>query len=187
MFPSKWRGLVFMINFHGRRINVDRLERHGSGYVARHEGDFAFFGDPWFRGVDLIQAPDGGIYISDWCDAGECHEEDGVHRSSGRIFKITYAPSAGDAAQHNDPGSDARAASRRLPDVAGLADNELLQLQLSENDWLARTSRRVLQERMRKGDDFAPVKKSLWDLLQNKERLARRPRLLYTCLLYTSD
>ncbi len=26
----------------------------------------------------------------DWSDAGECHDNDGVHRTSGRIFKVSY-------------------------------------------------------------------------------------------------
>ena len=28
--------------------------------------------------------------FADWSDVGECHENDGVHRSSGRIYKVTH-------------------------------------------------------------------------------------------------
>ena len=39
-WPAPYRGKLFTLNFHGRRVNVDRLERSGSGYVgparARH-------------------------------------------------------------------------------------------------------------------------------------------------------
>src|SRR6185503_15981930 len=34
--------------------------------------------------------PDGSVFVIDWSDAGECHDSDGVHRTSGRIYKITY-------------------------------------------------------------------------------------------------
>ena len=45
--------------------------------------------------VELSYGPDGGVYVLDWSDIGECHENDGVHRTSGRIFKYrTEKPSA---------------------------------------------------------------------------------------------
>mgnify|MGYP003346593016 CR=1 FL=1 len=74
--------------------HCERLEREGSGYVARHDGDAFFAADPWFRGIDLTYGPDGGVFVLDWSDTGECHERNGVHRSSGRIYKITYANSS---------------------------------------------------------------------------------------------
>src|SRR4029453_4589308 len=33
------RGGVFMVNSPGRRLNHDRMERSGSGYVGRHRPD----------------------------------------------------------------------------------------------------------------------------------------------------
>ncbi len=89
-WPEQYRGKLFTLNLHGRRINVNRLERKGSGYVGKSEPDMIFFGDPWFRGIELTYGPDGGVYILDWSDQGECHENDGVHRESGRIYKITF-------------------------------------------------------------------------------------------------
>ena len=49
-WPEQYRGHLFTVNFHGRRINEDRLEQNGSGLVGRHEPDFIKFDDPWFRG-----------------------------------------------------------------------------------------------------------------------------------------
>jgi putative heme-binding domain-containing protein len=46
--------------------------------------------DKWFRGIDLLTGPDGNVFVADWSDSGECHDNDGVHRSSGRIYKIVY-------------------------------------------------------------------------------------------------
>jgi putative membrane-bound dehydrogenase-like protein len=140
-FPSEWRGKLLTLNFHGRRINVDRLERDGSGYTGKHDRDFAFFGDPWFRGVDLIQAPDGGIYIADWSDAGECHDNDGIHRTSGRIFKIVA-------------GNQNR--NEALPiDLRTWTDGKLIAGHDSKNEWIVRTARRLLQERSAQSPNVA--------------------------------
>lgn len=89
-FPAEYRGKIFMCNTHGRRINVNRLDREGSGYVGRREPDFMLVKTPWFRGVDLKMGPEGAIYVSDWSDNGECHDHDGVHRTSGRIYRIAW-------------------------------------------------------------------------------------------------
>src|SRR4029077_9195050 len=81
-WPAAYRGRLLTLNFHGRRVNVERLERSGSGYVGRHEPDILFAAAPWFRGIDLSYGPDGGLFILDWSDTGDCHDHDGVHRSS---------------------------------------------------------------------------------------------------------
>src|SRR5207247_4652421 len=89
-WPAEYRGRLFTLNFHGRRANQEILERSGSGYVGRHGADFCLAEDKWFRGMDLSYGPDGGVLMLDWSDTGECHESTGVHRTSGRIYKITY-------------------------------------------------------------------------------------------------
>ncbi len=89
-WPERYRGKLFTLNMHGKRANVERLERHGAGYVARHEPDFFLAADPFFRGIDIRTGPDGNVFVIDWSDTGECHEHTGVHRTSGRIYKISY-------------------------------------------------------------------------------------------------
>ena len=89
-WPDSYRGKLYTLNYFGRRANQEILERSGSGYVGKHGDDSLFFGDGWFRGIDLGYGPDGGVYVLDWSDTGECHENTGVHRTSGRIYKITY-------------------------------------------------------------------------------------------------
>jgi putative heme-binding domain-containing protein len=69
---------------------MDILEREGNGYVGKHGKDFLVMKDPWFRGLDLITGPDGQVWMNDWSDTGECHDNDGIHRSSGRIYRIVY-------------------------------------------------------------------------------------------------
>ncbi len=130
-WPKPYQGKVFTVNLHGHRLNCDRLERHEAGFIAKHEPDFLFAGDEWFRAVDLISGHDGGVYLADWSDIGECHENDGVHRTSGRIYKISYGPAK---------------KSERV-DLAKLKDDELVKLQLHADNWYVRQSRRLLQER----------------------------------------
>ena len=90
VWPKEYHGKLFTNNLHGRRINMDILAREGNGYVGTHGKDFLQIQDPWFRGLDLITGPDGQVWINDWCDTGECHDNDGIHRSSGRIYRIVY-------------------------------------------------------------------------------------------------
>ncbi|MHA3775257.1 PVC-type heme-binding CxxCH protein [Verrucomicrobiota bacterium sgz303538] len=96
-WPALFRNKLFTLNLHGRRANVERLEREGSGYRGRHEPDAFFFDDPWFRGIEISTGPDGSAYVLDWSDTGECHESNGVHRTSGRIYKISFGDPTGPA------------------------------------------------------------------------------------------
>lgn len=164
-WPARYRNTLFTVNLHGMRLNNDRLERHGSGYVGRHGADFLHIGDRWFRGIDLIYGPDGGVYLADWTDVGECHESDGVHRTSGRIFKIVY-------------GKPAR--TTKL-DLAAQSDADLVNLQESENDWYVRQSRRILLERAAAGHDLSDVKSQLLRMCEGHRDITRRLRALW-CL-----
>lgn len=101
-WPSRYHNRLFTLNMHGRRANVERLVRRGAGYVAQHEPDFLVAADPFFRGIDMRIGPDGNAYVIDWSDTGECHEHTGVHRTSGRIFRISY-PGAGESFAFSKP------------------------------------------------------------------------------------
>ena len=89
VWPNEYRGKVMTVNMHGRRVNVESLKRQGSGYTASHEPDILLSDDAWFRGMELLPLPDGNVLLVDWSDIGECHEHSGVHRTSGRIYKIS--------------------------------------------------------------------------------------------------
>jgi len=134
-WPERYRGRAFMNNIHGHRVNMDHLSRKGAGYVATHGPDFLRGNSDWFRGVDIIQAPDGGAMLSEWTDLGECHDRDGIHRTSGRLFKISYG---------NPPPLPAFDLQRR-------SDRELVDLLGHDNVWWARRALRILQERLAAG------------------------------------
>ena len=89
-WPESLQNRLFTLNMHGFRTNVERLDREGSGYMGRHEPDIFLTNDKWFRGIDIRPGPDGAVYLLDWSDTGECHEHTGVHRTSGRIYRMQY-------------------------------------------------------------------------------------------------
>jgi putative membrane-bound dehydrogenase-like protein len=162
-FPDTYRNHVFMCNIHGNRLNDDILERHGSGYVAHHNKDFLLANDPWFRGLSLQASADGGLFVSDWTDTGECHNYDKVDRTNGRIYKVTYgkpAPFQGD--------------------VAKLSDAELVKLQLHRNDWQVRHARQVLQERAAAGKLEKGTQEALRKILRENADVTRQLRALWT-------
>src|SRR5262249_42837915 len=88
-WPKEYRGQLFMGNLHGSRINMDRLERKGSGYVSKRGFDIMKAHDPWFRPITVLQAADGNVFVSDWNDTGECHNYDKTY-PSGRIYRLEY-------------------------------------------------------------------------------------------------
>ena len=164
-WPKEYRGQVFAINFHGRRINRDILRRKGASYIASHAPDLIRFGDPWFRGIDLITGADGGVFISDWSDAGECHDEDGIHRESGRIYKIAY-------------GTQVAATPDNL---AALSEEQLIQLLPHENVWYSRQVQTELYGRAVAGQSMRAAKAALLALYAAQENPVHRLRAMW-CL-----
>lgn len=175
-WPAECRGKMFTLNFHGRRINEDRLEQNGSGLVGRHEPDFVKFGDPWFRGVDLDYGPDGGVYVLDWSDTGECHGNNGVDRESGRIYKLTYS---GKQPQDGPVPFGPAPAALLTNSLAALSNEQLLTLQSHPNEWYARHARRILQERAESGQDLASFKPAVLHAYEQQTDTALKLRLLW--------
>ncbi len=102
-WPERFHDRLFTLNMHGFRTNVERLDREGSGYVGRHEPDIFLTKDKWFRGIEIRPGPGGAVYLLDWSDTGECHDHTGVHRTSGRIYRIQYGQGKGPALGGGDP------------------------------------------------------------------------------------
>lgn len=149
-WPEQYRGKAFMSNTHGNRINMDILERKGSGYVAKHGADFMFANDKWFRGTAIKYGPDGGVYVADWNQGGECHT--GSQKDTGRIWKITY----GDAKPWNG-------------DLQKLSNAELVALHTHKNEWFTRKARRILQERTAAGKLDAATATTLREMYDKGE------------------
>ena len=166
MFPAAYRGKIFMCNTHGKRVNVDALEYGPRGIVGRHDADFLKAFDTWFRGIELVTGPDGRVWIADWTDKGECHDHDGVHRTSGRIYTVLY-------------GDQPRDDSNITADLHDARDDELVALQLHANDWFCRQARQVLADRHAVGCDLKAAAKSLRTLAETHIDPTRRLRGLW--------
>jgi putative membrane-bound dehydrogenase-like protein len=160
-WPDRYRNGAFMCNIHGNRVNHDYMERQGSTYVAHHGKDFLFANDPWFRGLALGYGPDGGVFVSDWTDTGECHNYQTVDRTNGRIYKVTYGKP-----KHFEVN------------LAALSDAELVKLQLHRNDWFVRHARLLLQERAA-GKLKPETADSLRKMLQDEKSATGQLRALW--------
>ena len=161
-WPREYQGQLFTLNFHGRRANQETLVRSGGGYVAKHNDDFFISNDTWFRGMELSSGPDGGVFVLDWSDAGECHEHTGVHRTSGRVYKITY-----------EGRSDPKEATTF--DLRQWTQDALAQTHTGPNDWYLRQARLELVRRHVKGDDMSvatEIIRSLFESSPSNHRLA---------------
>jgi putative membrane-bound dehydrogenase-like protein len=160
-WPDSYRGHIFMCNIHGNRLNQDYFERKGSGYVARHGKDFLMAHDENFRGLVLQAADDGGVFVADWHDTGECHNYD-QRQEWGRVFKVTYGE-----------------AKQAAFDLAKLSDEELVKLQLHKDEWHVRHARRLLQEHAHDGKLGADVKPALRKMLDEQKDVTRQLRALW--------
>lgn len=155
-WPEEYRGRLLTLNMHGLRANTERLEREGSGYVGRHEPDLFIVKDPWFRGMELSEGPDGALYIADWSDTGECHERNGVHRTSGRIYRVTYG---------DEPTKPVRF------DASSLTLGQLVDLQGDGDEWFVRQTRLELAGRAMAGMNVVAAVQDL----QNRVDSSARP------------
>jgi len=135
-WPAEYRGRAFFSNVLGHRINMDHLSRERSGYRASHGEDILLGNSDWFRATDVKQGPYGEMMVAEWTDFGECHDRDGIHRTSGRIYRVSYG--------ENPPVQKI--------DVAAMSTEALLGLLDHENVWWRRHALRNLHERSADGE-----------------------------------
>ena len=131
-WPAEYRGSIFMNNIHGARLNRDTLKPTGSGSVGSHAPDFLLTNDRWSQIISLKSGPDGNVYMIDWYDKNQCHDNNVVahDRTNGRIFKVSYG------------------ASKPIPgDQRTRSGPELIALLTQPNEWLVRHALRILSER----------------------------------------
>ncbi len=119
-FPATYQHTLFIGNPATGRINHDRLEVHGSTYLAIEQPDFLTCDDPWFRPVDVQLGPDGALYIADFYNRIIAHTLVPLghakrDRERGRIWRVVYT------------GQDANGKRiRPVPDLAKATLTELI-------------------------------------------------------------
>jgi len=109
------------------------LEPARSTFKAHVGGDLLLGNDTWFRPVDCLLGPDGGLYIADWYDKRINHVDtvDNWDRTNGRIYCV----------QARDAHPDVRLGLNKMSSQA------LVDLLSHPNLWTVRSARRAQAER----------------------------------------
>lgn len=164
-WPKEYRNQIFFNNIHGNRVNNDILERRGSGYVGHHGPDTIIANDRWYRGINLRYGPDGTVSLIDWYDKNACHRTNPEiwDRTNGRIFNIVYGTP-----------------QRKRVDLSKLSDELLVEMQLHENEWFVRMSRKILQERAAADHILSSTPGQLLHLVKTEAKVEHRLRALWT-------
>ncbi len=145
LFPGTYRNHLIFGNLHGHRLVTDYLDPHDSTFIGRHGSDFLRANDMHFIPVTQMVGPDGALYVSDWSDQQVCHRGSNAvemwDRSNGRLYRVTY--------QGWKPWQG---------NLSKQSSKELLELALqTDNDWLGRMARLVLNERLLASPDEATL------------------------------
>ena len=163
-WPAEYHGHFFTLNLFGHRMNHFIIERSGTAYVGRRGPDMFEMSDSWFRGIDLNYGPDGGVFVIDWSDIGDYHDRTGVHRKSGRIYKVTF----GDAKKST------------VPDLGTLSVNQLVALNTHVNEWFPRMARKELINRSLDGRGIGTAKEQLLAQFNQQTEVPTKLRALWT-------
>ncbi|MEO2088140.1 MAG: PVC-type heme-binding CxxCH protein, partial [Gemmataceae bacterium] len=163
-WPKEYHGKLFMGNIHGHRINVDVIKPKGSSYEGDRNPDFLLSNDRFCIIVAIHTGPDGNVYFCDWSDKQVCHTPQEVwDRTNGRLFKIS----------HKDTKP------LKNLDLQKLSDEELVKLQLSDNEWMVRHARRILQERAAGGNLDKSTATALNKIVTDEKDVPHRLRGLW--------
>jgi putative membrane-bound dehydrogenase-like protein len=132
-YPDKFRNVYIAGNLLSNAVYWHVLEHKGSSFTSHFGGDFLIANDTWFRPIDLLTGPDGGVYIADWYDKRANHVDpvDNWDRTNGRIYKVV-AKGAKPQVQLN---------------LSEMSSKELVGLLNHPNNWHRGEARRILGER----------------------------------------
>lgn len=132
-FPPQYRDQYIAANVLSNAVYWHKLEANKSSFKAGHGGDLLEANDPWFRPIDLLQGPDGSVYVVDFYDRRAAHLDpvDNWDRTNGRVYKIEYK------GPPKPPAFDLRKKTTA----------ELIELLKHPNKWWRNEARRLLTER----------------------------------------
>ncbi|MCP4812467.1 MAG: cytochrome C, partial [Planctomycetaceae bacterium] len=143
-WPEQYRGNLFVGEVSNNLVQRVRLEGEGLQKVARRASDKAEFlasSDNWFRPIELINGPDGNLYLAD------------MHRE---VIETTLAMPP-EIVKHLTPGHGVKLGriyrvvrtdrpSRKRPRLGELGTTELVKLLDHPNGWHRDTAARLLHE-----------------------------------------
>ena len=147
VYPADTHGHLFIGNIHDNAIHEEVVTPVGASFKAEPRRDFLRANDGWFRPVSIQTGPDGQLWVMDWCDKYPCYQNakanpEGVDREKGRIWRVVYTGKAGEkpAADHTRDEVEADYSKKTTP--------ELVKLLTHSNNWVRRTSKRMLLDRI---------------------------------------
>src|SRR5207249_906791 len=137
----QYRERICVGNIHGGCLNIDRLERDGSTYLAKGEPDLLNANDAWFMPVAQQIGPDGCLYVLDWYDRYHCYQDanrdpEGIDRLRGRLYRLRYEETP----------------RARIFDLGAESDDSLVSRLSSPNIFFRERAQRLLAERLNKSE-----------------------------------
>lgn len=93
-WPEDWQNTLVTCDFRGGRVNRFQVTPSGSSHRSVQQPDLLSSTHRAFRPVDILQGPDGALYIADWYNPiiqhGEVDFRDPRRdREHGRIWRLT--------------------------------------------------------------------------------------------------
>ena len=133
VYPEKYRDEYIAANLLSNAIYWHDMTPKGASFTATFGGDLMTTDDVWFRPIDLLQGPDGCVYVVDWYDRRAAHLDpiDNWDKTNGRVYRIEYNGGP------KYPTFDLR----KKPSA------ELVKLLKHPNKWWRNEARRILGER----------------------------------------
>ncbi len=125
-FPKHYQGLLHYPDVFRKVIRSYQVAPKGATFEVTHEFELLKSDDPLFRPCQMVQGPDGAMYIADWrTDSGGAGKLWGDGKN-GRIYRVTWAGT------EKDPAIPTRGLDS-WSKIAKSSDAELLQAFESKN------------------------------------------------------
>ncbi|WP_236978945.1 DUF7133 domain-containing protein [Membranihabitans maritimus] len=88
--PERYQNQFIALNPLQSEVVLSKVERDGSSLKNIDVGKVIQTDDHWFRPINILTGPDGGVYITDWYDSRLSHVDarDTWSKSTGRIYRI---------------------------------------------------------------------------------------------------